>query len=480
MKKIFLSCIPFVFAASVFGQTPPDTAAKLLQKLEKTTQDTTKVLMLSNLCQIYTSSFPDSAIRLAQRGLAIARAINYAHGQAACLVSMAVVFSQTGDNEKSLILNLEALKIAENTSDREMLYTILTSILLSYYNQQDYYRALAYAQKTIPLTGGDSSYLLLTTNNLADIYERIGRLDSAQFYAQREFDLAMKQNDSSDVGGALTILGNIQSKKHQPAMAMSDYRSSLRFHPYKTDDGDRCDCWLGMARLFRIAGEKDSCLYYAKLSFNLSAEDHFSREYIAAGQLLADFYAESKTTDSAYNYLSKVVAAKDSIFSRAKTTAIQNLTFDEDARQQQAAADRIEADHKRRNRLELVGITAGIVAVIGLFLVISKSFIVHERWVKFLGVLALLVLFEYFYMLIDPFVVRVTHESPLWMILMLLVIAMILEPAHNGVQHWIKHKVIAKNKQLRLEAAKTKVAKLEEEAEMSGRPAEDTDSVSSV
>jgi tetratricopeptide (TPR) repeat protein len=462
MKKIFLSCIPFFLAASVFAQASDYTTANLRHLLETANQDTTKVMALARLCQAYTTSSPDTAIRLAQQGLALARAIHYTYGQTACLVTMAVVFSQTGDDAKSLSLNLEALKISETFPGRQTLYNILTSIVLSYYNQQDYHRALVYALKTLPLTGEDSSNLILTQNNLADIYERLDRLDSARFYAQSEFDLAVKQKDTSSIGGALTILGNIYSKTHQPSPAMAAYRSSLTYLRDSIDVEGRCDCMLNMAKLFWAVGKSDSCLYYAKRSFALSDEDHFSREYIAAGKLLADFYAQSGIIDSAYTYLSKVVTAKDSIFSQAKTIAIQNLSFDEDVRQQEAAANKVEADHERRNRLELIGITAGIVVLIGLFLVISKSFVVHERWIKFLGVLALLILFEYFYILIDPFVVRITHESPLWMILMLLVIAMILEPAHNRVQHWITHKVIAKNKQLRLEAEKSRLEKLEE------------------
>lgn len=465
MKRIFLSCGLFLFAAAGFAQAASVTTASLQRLLETTKQDTTRVMVLAKLCQEYTTTFPDTAIKLAQQGLALARAIRYPHGQEACLVTMAVVFSQTGDDAKSLRLNLEALKIAEAALDPQMLYNILTSIVLSYYNQQDYHRALAYALKTLPLMDEDSSNLILTQNNLADIYERLDRLDSARFYVQREFDLAVKQKDSSSMGAALAILGNIHSKTHQHSLAMDNYRLSLSCYRKEIDDDGRCNSWLGMARIFWASGEKDSCLYYAKSSFALTAEDHFSREYIAAGQLLADFYAASNNIDSAYAYLSKVVVAKDSIFSRTKTIAIQNLSFDEDARQQQVAADRIEADRDRRNRLELIGITAAIVVMIGLFLVISKSFIVHERWVKFLGVLALLILFEYFYILIDPFVVKITHESPLWMILLLLGIAMILEPAHNRVEHWITHKVIAKNKLLRLEAAKARVAKREEEKE---------------
>jgi len=76
----------------------------------------------------------------------------------------------------------------------------------------------------------------------------------------------------------------------------------------------------------------------------------------------------------------------------------------------------------------------------------------------------LLVSFEYIYILIDPLVIRITNESPLWMLLLLILIALILEPIHNRIEHWISHQVIAKNRELRLAAAKRIVERLENPA----------------
>ena len=144
---------------------------------------------------------------------------------------------------------------------------------------------------------------------------------------------------------------------------------------------------------------------------------------------------------------------------------MENLSFDENMRQQEIAANKMAEEHARKNNLELIGITAGLIILISLFFVMSRSVIVHERWLKFLGILGLLVVFEYFYILVDPYVVKITNESPLWMLLCLLLIAVILEPIHNRIEHWITHKVIMKNKKLKLEAAKKTVARLENEKE---------------
>jgi hypothetical protein len=45
----------------------------------------------------------------------------------------------------------------------------------------------------------------------------------------------------------------------------------------------------------------------------------------------------------------------------------------------------------------------------------------------------------------------------------LVLIAVLLEPLHHRIEHWITHKLIEKNKRLRLAAAKRTVVRLEGE-----------------
>jgi hypothetical protein len=47
------------------------------------------------------------------------------------------------------------------------------------------------------------------------------------------------------------------------------------------------------------------------------------------------------------------------------------------------------------------------------------------------------------------------------MLLILVGIAALLIPAHHRLEHWIKHKMVEKNKRIRLAAAKRTIEKLE-------------------
>ena len=80
--------------------------------------------------------------------------------------------------------------------------------------------------------------------------------------------------------------------------------------------------------------------------------------------------------------------------------------------------------------------------------------------ISFFGVLGLLVVFEFINLLIHPSLASTTHDSPVLMLLALVVIASLLIPIHNRLEKWIKEKMIKKNKKIRLEAAKKTIEKL--------------------
>jgi hypothetical protein len=82
-----------------------------------------------------------------------------------------------------------------------------------------------------------------------------------------------------------------------------------------------------------------------------------------------------------------------------------------------------------------------------------------------LGVLALLIVFEFLNLLLHPFLESVTNHTPLLMLLALVCIAAFLIPLHHRVEKWSTAKLVEKNKKIRLANAKKTIEKLEEKAD---------------
>ena len=73
----------------------------------------------------------------------------------------------------------------------------------------------------------------------------------------------------------------------------------------------------------------------------------------------------------------------------------------------------------------------------------------------------LLLFFEFLNLFMNPYIAKVTLYTPLFTLLVMVLIASLLIPLHHRIELWIKEKLVVKNKKIRLAAAKRTVRQLE-------------------
>jgi len=109
----------------------------------------------------------------------------------------------------------------------------------------------------------------------------------------------------------------------------------------------------------------------------------------------------------------------------------------------------------------------GILTLLILYLLLSRSFITNAKLIEFFGVIALLIVFEFLNLLLHPFLERLTHHSPIQMLLTLVCIAALLVPLHHRAEKWATTKLVEKNRRVRLAAAKKTIDELDNYKEIS-------------
>ena len=72
----------------------------------------------------------------------------------------------------------------------------------------------------------------------------------------------------------------------------------------------------------------------------------------------------------------------------------------------------------------------------------------------------MLLVFEFLNLLLHPFLERITHHSPVLMLLVLVCIAALLVPLHHRLEKLATTKLVEKNKEIRLANAKKTIEKL--------------------
>jgi tetratricopeptide (TPR) repeat protein len=184
---------------------------------------------------------------------------------------------------------------------------------------------------------------------------------------------------------------------------------------------------------------------------------------LTAAGFLNTAYSNLKQPDSAYFYLSMQSALKDSVFSQNNFNKIQALAFTEQIRKIDEESKLAAAKEERRQNIQYALIALGIITLLILYLLLSRSFITNTKLIEFFGVIALLIVFEFLNLLLHPFLERITNHSPVLMLLALVCIAALLVPLHHKVEKWATAKLVEKNKKIRLAAAKKTIEQLEKE-----------------
>ena len=180
-----------------------------------------------------------------------------------------------------------------------------------------------------------------------------------------------------------------------------------------------------------------------------------------AYEYLYKHFDETGKHDSVSKYFRLAIITKDSLYSMEKTRSTEALNFREQLRQQEVETEKQKAEVERRQNIQYALIALGIIILISLYLLLSRSFITNTNLIKFFGVIALLIVFEFLNLLLHPFLERVHHHSPILMLLALVAIAAMLVPLHHKLEHWATTKLVEKNKAIRLAAAKKTIEQLE-------------------
>lgn len=215
-----------------------------------------------------------------------------------------------------------------------------------------------------------------------------------------------------------------------------------------------------ISQTFFNAAQYDSSLIYAQQGLAYALPDY---KIVAeeSYQLIYQTFDKENKRDSSNKYFRLAAEIKDSLFSDAKIKNIQSQKFKEQIRQQELELQKEAIDHQHRENIENASIALGIILFILLFLLLSRSFITNVRFIKFLGVLALLLVFEFINILAHSYLEALTNNSQILTLLLLVGIAALLVPLHHKLEKWTITKVIEKNKAVRLADAKKTIDKLE-------------------
>lgn len=462
MRKIIFFALITAIAVNSNAQT--QKADSLKQQLTLKLPDTSRLNTLVRLGYYYQDSKPDSLLYYAKQVLALAQHMNN-------LKMISVAYSLIGEYEYitgnySIALQwlFKSLQLAENINDSSRIANSNNLLGNCYKEYGDYPKAIEHfleCKRIAELSHDTKQNDLFANLNLGEVYALRGVADTALMYAQQAYSLALKYH-SRFTGATLMTLGYVHYRLNNKNLSLEYFKEGAA--QYKNNFGNSrylSKGTLAMAAVYNQYHQVDSAIYFAHIALNVAKEVPYLKGVGNAAEFLSGIFDSLHIIDSAFLYLKLYVNINDSLNDRAKIASFENETFLEQVHEKEKAQALEEANQEQEQNIQYALIALGIIIFISLFLLLSRSVIVNEKWIEFVGVLGLLLVFEFINLLIHPYISKATHDLPIFMLIILVAVAALLIPLHHRLEHWIKERMIEKNKTIRLVAAKKTIEKLE-------------------
>ncbi|MEP6584239.1 MAG: tetratricopeptide repeat protein [Ginsengibacter sp.] len=353
LKKWLLLLLLFNTTEHIHAQNvETDSLKKVLDTITESPQ---RVLVLEGLSFAYRSAYPDTALQYALEGLELARKINDPIGEAYCTNALGNVYFAVSDYSNALEMYLQSLKMKENLKNQK------SAIAVTYFNiadvyteQEDYRHALYYLFKTMEVDENvkDTGGILFDQYSLSSIYLRMKKTDSALYYAEKAYQLALNLHDENLIGAIVNNYGEIYLALNNLPLAEKNYRHSITLSEAVNDNEVLAANYFGLAKMFRQQGVSDSGIFYANKALSIAQSAPFLKVVVDASTFLAGIYKSTKQFDSAFHYQELSMVTKDSIFNVQKIQRVQSLKLQEQQRQQAIELAQV----KYRNKINLYAV----------------------------------------------------------------------------------------------------------------------------
>jgi len=366
MTKRSLALVAMLLFCCSMAFAQKNNVDSLQKAYNKNHQDTTMVgLLLEKANKVYLTTNTDSGMLCSRQALALSQKIQFERGQVRAKVAIATYLNLYGDLPGALKITFEALPLALRIHDMRVVGACYNTRGLTYSTLKDHKKSLDnyYAFMQVTKQYHYDDLYLVALNNIARQYIDQKRLDSATYFNQKVYDLAIKKNLKKNLGYIIRNFGMIQFQKGDMAGAIAFYKKSLADSSARGNHYLQSEDYRRLAEAYELMKKPDSVISYAQKAFEQAKLDHNPDLVQRATALLTREYQLKNDYKNAFDYQQITIKARDSLFSQQKTLQVQNLAYSEEQRLKAIEAGQVAYANKVRYY--------ALLGVIGVFVLIA-------------------------------------------------------------------------------------------------------------
>lgn len=274
---VFIFVILYFSSSNLFAQKL--TTDSLYIELQKAKEDTNKITILIDLSIELQHSYPDSAINYAEKGLSLAKKLNYKKGEADLFNNLGNINWNLGYYDRAISSYQTAIEI----------YTGLTKSPDAYLNSFGK-RGIANSYKGL----GTVAYMQ-------------GNYNSAINYYQKAIRIFEELDNTSGIAKCYNNIGMVHWKQNNYDRAIEYYKKALAINEKNDRTIGMAACYNNIAIIYKSLRKYELAIKHYKKSLTICEELGHQNGIAICFNNIGMLYEEQKKYSSALNYYQRAL-----------------------------------------------------------------------------------------------------------------------------------------------------------------------------
>ncbi len=329
----------------------------ILQNIEQEPVEDRRLELILSIYKTRIEGYPLLVIEIAQKLFKISQRIKDPITETASWSFYGQGYRLSGNYIKGLECHHKAVALAESTGNKSLLAIAQNQMGHIYKDREEFEKALRLysAARENAKNGENPEAIIWPVMNLGAVFLGMNQLDSALFYSNIAYEKSVALNIPRNAPYILMNIAGAYSKMGNNSQAATYYDLAIKEALKNQSPRFRNLVYVGFAEHFQRNRQQDSCVFYAKKAIDVVQNSVFLYLSMKPAKLLTDIY-ETSNADSTLKYLKIYRTANDSLFSTRANQQLQMMTFEEDQRQQELAAQKEKYQYKIKMNVMLGGL----------------------------------------------------------------------------------------------------------------------------
>ncbi len=402
---LLLGCISFN------GSAQQTSSIDSLENLLSTSSDTTRVVLLNTLSEIYGRATSQKALPYAEEAIALSEKLSYRKGIAKSYRTLAIAHffknehskaieylfisatkaaaieawdleaqdylniaavhaSVFGNYSKAMEYYTKALTVFEMHQVSGKLHDAYAGIASVYIHQKEFGKALDYLTKSIRLleTNGDKNALAIVYQKIGDIYLEKDSLDEVESYYNKSLENFKSSNSNGGIMTSLLKLSTVFRMRHDYERALKNDLEAYELSKSSTYERGRLYCLESLGKTYMAMKDYAKSKAFFEESITLSQRSKMMEKSMELYKDLADVTSSMNNFEEAYQYQRLHTVYVDSVRSKERTQQLAEMEvrFETDRREKENQLLKKDNDlNKLYTAIALISLLSiGIIAVL--------------------------------------------------------------------------------------------------------------------